>query len=462
MGIRYFQTDERWERRGEEAWVKARREDSRSVWHGHPPEGVRPWHPLRRMRCVALLACAIVCGGLWGCYTSRNDVVGLPAKHSVESEQLLVLSDHKFGREHKLIRDLERVRADVAETLGLPMHGRKVVVYVFRDQEKYARYMSARYPGLPPRRAYFVGTPQELGVYTFWGERIQEDLRHEFTHGLLHSALKSVPLWLDEGIAEYFEVVGRNSGQVNVDYTTRMSKAIVNGWRPDMKRLEQMTEVAQMQRSDYQESWAWIHFLLHSSFETRGVLLEYLDELRTNPNPGHLSDDVFREQPHVDARFLNYVVSLQTGRYLASGEAWSRHATREGAIELDYVPVLPSDLGSRVVLTRFDGTKGIADARQTYAHAHRLGWSACRDLFIAGRLDVTDATLVAGHLKRQEADDWTLAVDAREAGFRQCRSQLQHLIRRSGAKNVREALASRALAREDESSGVLARESPAR
>ena len=43
-------------------------------------------------------------------------------------------------------------------------------------------------------------------VYTYWGNRIQQDLRHELTHAILHSVLKDVPLWLDEGLAEYFEV----------------------------------------------------------------------------------------------------------------------------------------------------------------------------------------------------------------------------------------------------------------
>ena len=32
------------------------------------------------------------------------------------------------------------------------------------------------------------------------------DLRHECTHALLHAVLPAVPLWLDEGLAKYFEV----------------------------------------------------------------------------------------------------------------------------------------------------------------------------------------------------------------------------------------------------------------
>ena len=47
----------------------------------------------------------------------------------------------------------------------------------------YQRFMQSRYPELPERRAFFVAQPRSIGgaedllVYTFWGERIQQDLQ---------------------------------------------------------------------------------------------------------------------------------------------------------------------------------------------------------------------------------------------------------------------------------------------
>src|SRR5260370_772339 len=62
------------------------------------------------------------------------------------------------------------------------------------------------------RRAFFVAPQRPMGgaadllVYTFWGknDRIQQDLRHELAHALLHSGLREVPMWLDEGLAANF------------------------------------------------------------------------------------------------------------------------------------------------------------------------------------------------------------------------------------------------------------------
>tara|TARA_R110001592_G_scaffold176503_4_gene416369 strand:+ start:93838 stop:94710 length:873 start_codon:yes stop_codon:yes gene_type:complete len=259
---------------------------------------------------VCVLGCLLLS---FGCRSvAKNQTVHLPARHSVSAEQLIVLSDFKLGQDHELFQDLIKLREDVAETLNIPLNSEQVTVYLFSNQEEYRNYLDLTYPGLPPRRAYFVGTPKELAVYTFWGDRIQEDLRHEFTHGLLHASLKTVPLWLDEGLAEYFEVAGNTPGQINRDHASRLSAALNNGWKPDMKRLEQLEKVSQMQRVDYQEAWAWVHFMLNSTPETRDTLLEYLAELKSNEKPEVLSARLPRNIPGVDERFLNYVASLNT------------------------------------------------------------------------------------------------------------------------------------------------------
>lgn len=266
------------------------------------------------LKVMTLSACLLSCLLLMpGCHSAaKNQAVHLPARHSVSAEQLIVLSDFKLGQDHELFQDLIKLREDVAETLNIPLNSEQVTVYLFTNQEEYRDYLDSTYPGLPPRRAYFVGTPKELAVYTFWGERIQEDLRHEFTHGLLHASLKTVPLWLDEGLAEYFEVAGNTPGQINRDHAARLTTALNNGWKPDMKRLEQLEKVSQMQRVDYQEAWAWVHFMLNSTPESRDTLLLYLSELKTNEKPEVLSTRLPRDIPSVEQRFVSYVASLNT------------------------------------------------------------------------------------------------------------------------------------------------------
>ena len=269
---------------------------------------------LRRWCGAALL----VCLALSGCGMLRpKPLTGLPAKHTFTADQLVVQSDVRLPRNHALIQDLEALREELSRSLELPLQKQPVTVYLFADEQRYAQYLQTAYPNLPPRRAYFVGTSEELAVYTFWGEKIQEDLRHEYTHGVLHASLKDVPLWLDEGLAEYFEVVDGPKGY-NKEYAEHLGEALRKGWRPDIVRLEQMTEVSQMQKADYLESWSWVHFMLHDSEDTRGILLDYLADLRLEARPDPLSGRLQKVLPNVEARFLSYASSLSQAAVTAS------------------------------------------------------------------------------------------------------------------------------------------------
>ncbi len=259
---------------------------------------------IRLTLCLGLL---VLVTGVWGCATRTPQVSGLPARHSVKSDQLLVLTDFEMAKDDPLILELKELRGQVSETLEVPMEDRRVVVYLFSNESDYSTYMNGAYPDLPPRRAFFIGSPAELAVYAFDGNQVRVDLRHEYTHGLLHAGLKAVPLWLDEGIAEYFEVTGRDPQRVNIEHAQRLSTAVQNGWRPDLRRLESLEDVAEMHRLDYQESWAWVHFLLHESPDTQMLLINYLHDLRENPDPGSLADRIESEMPHASERLLSYV-----------------------------------------------------------------------------------------------------------------------------------------------------------
>lgn len=264
------------------------------------------------MLSVGLAACLI---GLAGCRSIPllgPQVAAVPEEHTVRAENLVLVSDFQLSNNDPLVRELIDLREQVMTTLNLPEPRRDVMVYLFSDEQSYREYLDQVHPGLPDRRAYFVGTKQELAVYTYWGSRIQEDLRHEATHGILHASLAGVPLWLDEGLAEYFEVPSTPIGGMNGDYPQQMAMATTNGWRPNLKRLESIDQFAALRRIDYQESWAWVHYMLHGSPETRQQLLEYVADLRDTPQPPPLSGRLAELTPSFPQRFLSYVGGLNS------------------------------------------------------------------------------------------------------------------------------------------------------
>jgi hypothetical protein len=145
-----------------------------------------------------------------------------------------------------------------------------------------------------------AGQRDELIVYTYWSKRIKQDLRHELTHAILHSVIKEVPIWLDEGLAEYFELRPEMEG-VNADHVRRL----LNDWSvpgndPDLAKLEAITELNEMTPQRYREAWAWVHLLLHGDPEAKTVLLSHLQQLRGMRPPGLLLPKV--QRVHADPK----------------------------------------------------------------------------------------------------------------------------------------------------------------
>ena len=205
--------------------------------------------------------------------------------------QFVFYADVPLEPSDPLFRELDELPERIQRELRLPAGNNIVQVYLFDSQEKYESYMRDRFPWLPARRAYFVSdgkrpnAAEDLQVYTWMGEHLRTDLRHELTHAILHTVLAGVPLWLDEGLAGFFEQPPANDG-LNPDHLDKLRRG---GFTPDLARLENVKLVADMEKPEYREAWAWVHFCLRGDDRARAVLHDYLQQLRANPAPGLLS-----------------------------------------------------------------------------------------------------------------------------------------------------------------------------
>ena len=194
-------------------------------------------------------------------------------------------------------------------------------VFLFDTQERYERFMFTpkvgRYWRQPPRRAYFfaeprVGGADDLKVYTWMGDphTLRTDLRHELTHAILHGILKDVPLWLDEGLAGYFELPPANDG-VNPHHLEILRQG---PFQPDLARLEKLDQVKQMEKPEYRESWAWVHFMLRGDPHVRKVLHEYLQALRGSSAPGTLLPKLRDAVPDPDSALHDHLGRVEFPR----------------------------------------------------------------------------------------------------------------------------------------------------
>jgi hypothetical protein len=274
-------------------------------------------HPVRGL----LVACALALAGCGSLSKPDADdppfptvpAPTLPGKAAAQRvSQFVFYSDTPLKENAPLFEELSQLRDQIFRDLQLPPSNTIVQVYLFDTQDKYERYMRFRYPELPKRRAFFVahpgtpGGPRELLVFTYWGDHLRQDLRHELTHALLNSVLKEVPLWLDEGLAEYYELPPEKNG-VNALHVDALRTASTP---PDLAALERLDQVPQMGRSQYQEAWAWVHLMLRGTPQARAVLLTYLQKLRDANPPGPLLPRLKEVYPSPGDALVQHVGSL--------------------------------------------------------------------------------------------------------------------------------------------------------
>lgn len=214
-----------------------------------------------------------------------------------------VHADFSLDDELDTIRELEQLQRDVASSLGLEWPDESIHLFLFAKRATYAAYLKRYFPTVPERRALFIKDDGPGMVFAYRSRELAVDLRHEATHALLHTALPVVPLWLDEGLAEYFEVPKAERAKENPHAKSLRWRLLV-GRAPSIRELEGIDDVREMHSSDYQHAWSWVHFMLHGPAGAKSVLKGYLQDLSLHRPPGIVSERLAKNMPDYDRAYL--------------------------------------------------------------------------------------------------------------------------------------------------------------
>jgi hypothetical protein len=259
--------------------------------------------------CFAALGLCALAGGCAMWRTSAPQAA-LPDRYSMALDQLVIHSNFELPSQHRLLQEINAERVDISNRLSLPVSDEKIHVFLFKDGDQFYQFIRRKYPNFPDRRAFFVESDTRLTVYAYWGDRAAEDLRHEVCHGYLHAVVQNLPLWLDEGLAEYFEVPRGIHGW-HAPHIEELNAAAKQGrWHPDIRRLEAFRSPAEMTEADYAESWAWVHWLLETEPARRTILCDYLTELRRTGVSSPLSLSMRKLGGEPERELLEYVRQL--------------------------------------------------------------------------------------------------------------------------------------------------------
>ena len=231
----------------------------------------------------------------------------LPDRAQVVVGQLVIHSDFPLAEQHRIVRELESLRADVSQQLGLPISDEPVHLYLFENKQRYDDFAARQFPGFPSRRAFFVETDTTLSVFAVWQDRIAEDLRHETTHGYVHAVVPTIPLWLDEGVAEYFELPRSEHG-IHAAHVAHLSGRMLEGtWRPDLDRMEALASAGELSQDHYAEAWCWTHWLLNTTPQRRRLLQDSLTAVRRDGQTAPL----FARLRHTEGLGTDFAATLR-------------------------------------------------------------------------------------------------------------------------------------------------------
>ena len=248
--------------------------------------------PIRRRRLLSALGTIALLVFSVSCATLSNSGKPLvPTRYQLRTGPFVIFSNFQMTDNPPAVRCLQALERDLKNHLAFRPSSEDdlVEIYVLDDRNAFVHFLRYHFPELPPRRAFFLAQGKDRVVYTYSSPRLEEDLRHEATHALLRGSYGDLPLWLDEGLAEYFESDLALPGAEH-DHLDPLVADLKTGWTPNLPRLENLTDISQMTPRDYREAWAWVHLLLNGSGQEKTILLTSLSETGRGPGPLRLEE----------------------------------------------------------------------------------------------------------------------------------------------------------------------------
>ncbi len=209
---------------------------------------------------IRLLVFTFLCGLLSG---ADDTWLRIKSPHF----ELFTTVGQRDGR--SLIRRFEQVRSFFTQALGMGLSGfRPVSIIAFKSDKEFQQYSPRDFgtafylPGF--RREFIVMKGGESQVYIA--------AVHEYTHLLVKQTGTPIPLWLNEGLAEFYSTIEETGGRIvvgkavpNIGYPLTHEKWIDLRAIFAAGRDSALYNEEQRASMFYAESWALTHMLFEAS-----------------------------------------------------------------------------------------------------------------------------------------------------------------------------------------------------
>ena len=296
---------------------------AKELYSGHPErcleriaDGIRRGAPAGALQMLSSTANKALHGPSW------------TSKHTFESTNYIVSSDISRSVSRKVAQVLEESLKHVSSRMGYSpdTRNRKFIVYVFSGERSYDLFV---------RDVFGARMENTLGMYSGALKQLlirhaesQDDYlnttRHEGFHQYLDAFPIEQPIWLNEGLAEYF-AAARSNGAAWHDGALEVGRLSVlrqlgtldGGLAQQLLPLEKFVTLRSQEfmanaQVGYAQAWAFVHFLRHSSVQNKDSFKRLIRELMAGRSTEDAVRSAFRgvDWKRLDAEFQRHIEGL--------------------------------------------------------------------------------------------------------------------------------------------------------
>jgi tetratricopeptide (TPR) repeat protein len=266
--------------------------------------------------CAFIFLCALLPSG--HASASEQPV----AWSEVRSPHFVVAGDVGSNREKHIAQQFEELRA--AFHSSFPAFrvdlGQPIVIVALKNAEEMRKWLPPSWEEkvhFQPSGVYISTREKDFVVFRVdpAGEDPYHTLCHEYAHALLHLNFRTLPPWLNEGLAEFFGncSVGEKDvrvGQIDRNHLRTLAESQLLPLA-ELFRAKQ-DSVYYNEENDtslfYAESWAFVHYLiLDPQANAEHLILKFLAAWQESGDQGEAANKTFGDTQRLDLLLRNYV-----------------------------------------------------------------------------------------------------------------------------------------------------------
>lgn len=264
--------------------------------------------------CALLLLVISVLSG-----ASQADDLAHRKWFEVRTANFVVFSDASEKSAREAAMKLEQFRAVIGKAMNNLRQNtaEPTIVFAARDENTMKALLPAMWEGHRARPAgvFMHGWEQSHAVLRLdYGEPSYEVIRHEYFHNLESLNFVSLPVWLNEGMAEFFANSDISDKEAKLGMPTPWLRMVRGSAPIPLKTLLAVDARSPYYRDNdkvyrfYAESWALTHMLMIGpGMENGRKMDEYITNLHREPDAVKAFEQTFGDLRAMDTKFSQYV-----------------------------------------------------------------------------------------------------------------------------------------------------------